>query len=160
MDVSKARALTGGVALVTAVLWPSRQQRRAAEDQRDGFPLSCYPMFTAKRRRTGTVVHLVGVRADGDRQVLPYPLAGTGGLNQVRRQITRAVRDGRSDTLLASVAGRREAAGFSEVRLVSGTYRYDAFFAGDRTPVREGVHAVCPVPARPVTARPSTRVAP
>lgn len=155
MDVSKARALTGGVALVTAVLWPSRQQSRRGKDRRDGFPLSCYPMFTAKRRRTGTVVYLVGVRPDGAHQVLPHTVAGTGGLNQVRRQITRAVRDGRSETLLAAVAGHREAAALREVRLVSGTYRYDAFFAGDRTPVREVLHAVLPV-----TAGPSTRVAP
>jgi len=143
MDHDKTRALAAAAALLAAVLWPVRQQTRA--DRRDGFPLSCYPMFTAKRRRNGTVVHLVGVTAGGGQQLLSYRLAGHGGLNQVRRQLTRAVKDGRSEQVVRGLARRREVAGLAEVRLVSSTYRYDAFFRGDRTPLREVVHATARV---------------
>lgn len=145
MQNSKPQALAAGTALVAAVLWPARQHGRA--DLQDGFPLSCYPMFTARRRKKGTVVHLVGVGPDGGQQVLSHKLAGSGGLNQVRRQLTLAARDGRAEQVLARVARRPEAAGLVEVLLVSSTFRYDAFFAGDRTPVREVVHAAAAVPA-------------
>lgn len=143
MDREQATALTAGTALVAAVLWPLRQQTRP--EPRDGFPLSCYPMFTARRRRNGTVVHLVGVAPDGARTGLSHRLAGPGGLNQVRRQLNAAVRAGRSQHVVDQVARHPGAAGLQEVRLVSGTYRYDAFFAGDRTPVREVVHATAVV---------------
>lgn len=139
MDKEQTRALGAAATLVAAVLWPLRQQTRA--QQRDGFPLSCYPMFTAKRRRSGTVVHLVGVSPGGTRSILSHRLAGHGGMNQVRRQLNLAVRTGRADQVVGQVARRPEVAGLAEVRLVSGTYRYDDFFAGDRTPVREVVHA-------------------
>ncbi len=47
----KAMVLAGGVALLGSVLVPIRQNWRAKP--RDGFPLSYYPMFSAKR--SGTV---------------------------------------------------------------------------------------------------------
>lgn len=145
VDADKGRALAGAGLLLGTVLWPVRQNWRT--ERRDGFPLSYYPMFSAQRRRSGTVVHLVGVDAAGAVRVLPHTLVGTGGLNQVRRQVAREVKEGRA----AVVAGRavdglrRQGTDLVEVRVVSGTYRYDDFFAGRRTPVREVVHAVRPV---------------
>jgi len=37
-----------GLSLLAAVLWPLRENWRAA--RRDSFPLSYYPMFSARRR--------------------------------------------------------------------------------------------------------------
>jgi len=90
-------------ALLGAVITPVRQNWRPVP--RDGFPLSYYPMFSARRRRTGTVTHLVGVDADGRSRVLHYRHAGTGGLNQVRRQIRRSVTEDRADALAERAAG-------------------------------------------------------
>ena len=66
--------------------------------------------------------YLVGLDARGGRRLLPYTLAGTGGLNQVRRQINRAVREGRAEALCRSVASavaeRNDE--FGEVAIVQG----------------------------------------
>jgi hypothetical protein len=141
----KAMVLAGGVALLGSVLVPIRQNWRAKP--RDGFPLSYYPMFSAKRKRHGSVVHLVGVDAEGERRVLRYSYAGTGGLNQVRRQLRRAVAAGRAQEIADNVASavstrpRRSDKSVVEVRVITGRYHYDDFFAGHRQPVDELVHA-------------------
>jgi hypothetical protein len=148
-------ALLASGALLAAVLAPVRQHWRA--EPRDGFPFSCYPMFSARRSAHGTVTHLVGLQDDGSRRVLHHSYLGTGGLNQVRRQLNRSVRDGRAQELATTAAAlvaarpRRGDGAVTEVRVVTGRYRYDAFFAGDREPVREQVHATAAV-HRPVAA--------
>ncbi len=147
--MSKRASLGMGAALLGAMLWPARQNWRPREHRTDGFPLSYYPMFTAQRKQTGTVVHLVGIDATGRRRVLLYSHAGTGGLNQVRRQLRKAVATGRAEQVARTVAhsvGRRGTRGVCEVRVVSGTYRYDEFFAGQPGCVRETVHASASVP--------------
>lgn len=139
--------LAGGASIlvVGAVLWPVTQHWR--EVQRDGFPLSHYPMFTAKRSATVKVTHLVGIDAAGGRHRLPYIYAGSGGLNQVRRQINRAVREGRSEALCESVAARiaRQQEGplgqVVRVQLVIGKYSLADYFAGETRPVSENVLA-------------------
>jgi len=152
--VSPATAVAAGAALLGAVLWPVRQNWRPRRQRRDGFPLSYYPMFSAERMRTGTVVHLVGVDAHGETRWLHYSHAGTGGLNQVRRQLRCEVKAGRAErvasTVAAAVARRGGAAtrGVREVRVVSGTYNYAEFFAGRVVAEREVVHATAAVVSR------------
>lgn len=145
----KVIAYTTSAVLLGAVLAPLRQNWR--RQPRDGFPLSYYPMFSARRKRYGTVVHLVGVDASGKPRVLHYRHAGHGGLNQVRRQIRRTVKAGHAQAL-AEIAARSLArssrsseTGIIEVRVVSSRYAYDDFFAGPRVPEREFVHASAPV---------------
>jgi len=105
----KAIAATASGALVAAVLGPIHQTWRSRP--RDGFPLSYYPMFTAKRKASGQVTHLVGVTADGGTRFLPHGLAGSGGLNQVRRQLARSARRGTADRVCAAVAAKVAASG-------------------------------------------------
>lgn len=144
-------SLAAAGALLGAVLWPLRQHWRA--EPVDGFPLSYYPMFSAKRKRTASVTHLVGVDANGACRRLPYSYAGAGGLNQVRRQLASMVADGLAEATCAAVAeavrgrGRTDCRDLIEVRVVTGTYRYADFFAGRTEAIREIVHARVALPA-------------
>jgi hypothetical protein len=147
----RGKGFAGGLSVLTigAVLSPIVQNWR--EEPRDGFPLSYYPMFSAKRSKTASVTYLVGLYAQGGRRLLPYVYAGTGGLNQVRRQINRAVREGRADKLGQIVAGKVALVGEEPfaavvtVQVVTGKYRLADYFADKRDPISEFVHASCPV---------------
>ena len=147
-----------GALMIGAVLMPVVQNWR--ERPKDGFPLSYYPMFSLKRSDSTTVRYLVGLDAHGRRHLLPHTYAGTGGLNQVRRQINKVVRGGKADTLCrlvaAKVAQRDEErfAGVVTVQVVVGRYRLTDYFAEKRGSVwermdasrtREHVEASCPV---------------
>lgn len=146
-------ALASSALLLAAVLWPVRQNWSSR--RRDDFPLSYYPMFSARRRAHGSVIHPVGVTRDGARLNLPYQLCGTGGFNQVRRQVARHVADGRAQALADWLAERvarstdPALAQVDQVDVVTGRFRYDAYFRGDRLPVGETVHATAPVSRRP-----------
>lgn len=139
--------LAGGfsLALIGAVLWPVVQNWRRRP--RDNFPLSYYPMFSAKRSQRVRVTYLVGHDAHGQRRIISYKLAGPGGMNQVRRQIRRIVRQGRADQLCRAVAGRiahAQAGPWADlvtVQVVTGTYRLDDYFSGKQSPLSEVVHA-------------------
>jgi hypothetical protein len=123
-----AGAVTTGV--VGATLWPLRQYRRPEPERRDGFPLSYYPMFSEKRGQFGSVPFAIGVRADGSEFNMPYPMLGPGGVNQVRRQLSRAVARGRAERharmIAARILERPDCADVVEVRIVNGTYDYDS----------------------------------
>jgi hypothetical protein len=89
-------------------------------------------MFSARRRATARTIHLVGIQRDGGRVCIPHHCVGTGGLNQVRRQIGRACGAGGAPALCATVAGRiaRDAAydGIRAVQVVESSYRIDDYF--------------------------------
>ena len=157
MAWTRSLAAVAGAGLVLVVGWPIRENRKPFDRRRDDFPLSYYPMFSERRGAVGTVHHLIGVDPAGRERVVPHTFAGSGGLNQVRRQINRRVREGRSDTLARRVA--RRVAGSDDprvsdlvrVRVVTSRHRYDDFFAGRRAPLSRRVHAEAPVrrPADP-----------
>jgi hypothetical protein len=148
---AEAVAMIASAALLAAVLAPMREHWQGRPS--DSFPFSCYPMFTAKRSATGTVTHLVGVDGQGRTRVLPHGLLGPGGLNQVRRQLRRAVRKGRAEVTCRLVADRVAAAkgrrydDVVEVRVVTGTYRFDDYFSGTTRPHLFRVHASRPTSA-------------
>ena len=118
---------------------------------RDSFPLSYYPMFSLKRDEIGRVTYLAAFDALGNRFPLAHPIVGSGGLNQVRRQIIKRVDRGEASKLCQSVSsrvGRRQEGRLSDVvtiQVVTGMYRLDGYFAGDKSPVAERVHATCDV---------------
>ncbi len=138
-----------GAAMIAAVLWPIRQNWR--QDKRDGFPLSYYPMFSQRRKERVDLVYLVGLTAGGERRLIPYSYAGTGGLNQVRRQIGRLVRTGTADVVCEAAARRLAAKNDGPlgdvvtVRVVRGRYRLADYFAGDKEPLSERIQATCEI---------------
>ncbi|NOK59665.1 MAG: hypothetical protein GFH27_549285n189 [Chloroflexi bacterium AL-W] len=144
---NQGKWLAGGfsLAMIGAVLWPLVENWR--EKPQDNFPLSYYPMFSAKRSKKAKVSYLVGYDSQGQRHILSYKLAGSGGMNQVRRQIRFLVKHGYAEKLCHDVAERVAQqqtgilADIVRVQVVTGTYRLDTYFHGDRQPLSEQVHA-------------------
>ncbi len=104
-------------------------------------------MFSFKRSKRARVNYLVGVDSRGERHLLPYICAGSGGLNQVRKHINRAVREGRAADLCQRVASSPRLGSLGpfgdvvEVHIVSGEYRLAQYFRGKKEPVSERIHA-------------------
>lgn len=146
---TKIFVITFSVLMILAVLSPIIENLRARPT--DGFPLSHYPMFSSRREETATVYYLVGFDDAGNRQLIHYGYAGTGGLNQVRRQIRRRVRRDEAPKLCEQVAerivsrDRKQLAQVTSVQVVEGTYNLNDYFKGKQAPVEENVHAVCRV---------------
>lgn len=144
--------IAGGLTLLTAaaLLLPLREHRRAVP--KDSFPLSHYPMFSLKRSNRAKVTYLVGLDAGSGRRLLPYGCVGLGGLNQVRRQINRAVREGWVEALCETAAAspllgcQGPLSDVVEVRVVTGDYRLTDYFSGkNRGPRSENILATRPV---------------
>jgi hypothetical protein len=154
--VRKRFAAGFSAVLICAVLSPVQENFRAKP--RDSFPLSYFPMFTAKRDGQYQLNYIVGITAQGERLVIPYNYAGVGGFNQVRRQINRRVSKGKAEKLCQSVAKRlakkvaqkknHPLAGVVTVQILTGRYRFDDYFAGNKTPLSEKMRSSCAVPRR------------
>lgn len=136
-DTVATRAIAGllTAALLTAIALPARKLGRR-EEVRDSFPFSHYPMFSAQRKSYYWVTHLLGIEADGTSRPLHYSYLGTGGLNAVRRQVRRRVRDGDGPMLAeraAELVARRDRPadrGVVRVHVVRGRYLVDPFMRG------------------------------
>src|ERR1051326_6890547 len=145
----KSFAVVLSVAMVGAVLWPIQQNWR--ENPRDNFPLSYYPMFSARREAVETFYYLVGHDARGARHYIRYKLIGSGGGNQVRRQLRKIINDGRAPELARAVAkrlARQKNSPWSDIVSVSvckGKFAVDDFFHGRKEPVQEQVKGSCAV---------------
>lgn len=132
--------------------------------EQDSFPLSTFPMFSEDRRGRVIVPHVIGLSEDGERILPHYSHYGAGGLNQVRKQIARDVRSGRAvpvaQRFADSLAQPPKAGGSTEietmrrierearivrVEVVRSRFVFDEYFAGQRIPRSETIHARCAV---------------
>ncbi|GAA4761923.1 hypothetical protein [Citricoccus nitrophenolicus] len=155
-------ALTAGVALAAVLLSPVRHYFNGKDkNEQDSFPLSTYPMFSDDRKDRTRIPHVAGFTADGRRVIPHYHHFGAGGLNQVRKQIARMVRQGRGVEIaqryadaLAEQQRRPRATGegpgavrrlreadIVRVEVVRSRYFFDTYYAGNTTPQMETVHA-------------------
>lgn len=143
-----AAAFTG--ALLACVLWPLRQNWRPAAERRDGFPLSYYPMFSARRRATVALNYVLVEDRRGGRRCLAHRHLGPGGLNQVRRQLNRMVTEGAADVLArdiaARLAGTGAAAEIGRVHVVRGRFHLDRCFEHHQALGREELLATAELP--------------
>lgn len=151
---ARTRKWTAGVfslVMIVAVASPLAENWRAAPQ--DSFPLSYYPMFSAKRGETARVTYAVGIDADGVIRPLHYRYASGGGMNQARRRINRMVRTGRAEelctTIARNIARRRPTAaldGIVVVEVRTGRFRLGEYFeTAARAPITEFVHHRCQV---------------
>ena len=136
------------LAMLAIVSWPVVENWKA--EPRDSFPLSYYRMFSEDRADRQRLTYLVGLDDRGSRYLIPYQFAGTGGMNQVRRQINRRVEQGEAVELCRSVASRlrrssRRPPGVEQVEVITGTFRMSTYFGGNRAPLEENVRARCAV---------------
>ncbi|MFC7400715.1 hypothetical protein [Citricoccus sp. GCM10030269] len=127
-----------------------RKEQNRRKFAKDSFPLSTYPMFSEDRKDRVRVPHVAGFTAEGERIVPHYSHFGAGGLNQVRKQIARMVRQGRGAEIaqryadsLAEQHGRhrRREADIVRVEVVRSRYVFDTYFGGNVVPQTETVHA-------------------
>lgn len=130
-----------------ATLFPVTENFR--EKPADGFPLSYYPMFSYTVASVQRLNYILGTDEAGTRHVLHYGYAGTGGMNQVRRQIRRRVKHGSAPQLCEEIAARisnsSEEAAVVTVSIATGDFRLDAYLEGRTSPQRERILASCPV---------------
>lgn len=139
----KALAAVLSLAMIGAVLWPLQQNWRA--DPRDSFPLSYYPMFSARREANETFWYVVGRDEQGGRHYVPYRMIGSGGGNQVRRQLRKIVNSGRAPELAHTVArrmARQDREPWSKivrVEVCKGTFAVNEFFHGHKDPLEEQI---------------------
>jgi UDP-N-acetylmuramoyl-tripeptide--D-alanyl-D-alanine ligase len=121
----------------------------------DSFPLSYYPMFSHAHPEIQTFTYVLATDDSARRHYVHYRHCGSGGLNQVRKQIAKIARYGEKDAseLCRAVAGRlaqREPEFFSRltrVSLVSGEFRPTEYFgAGRKEPISERVHGAFEIP--------------
>jgi hypothetical protein len=116
---------------------------------RDSFPLSTFPMFSADIDSTQSIATAVAVGPDGSiGRLVPDVIAGTTVVNQAVTVVADAIASGRADRLCVEIAGRVAAGppnGAVAVEVVTETYDAPAWFDGVRQPVSRHVHARCEV---------------
>lgn len=152
-EPGKRRAALLSMALVAAVVWPIQENWQ--KKPKDSFPLSYYPMFSARREAVETFYYALGIDAEGERHQIPYKMIGDGGGNQVRRQLRKIMNEGRAPELARSIA-RKLARSDSErwskivtIQVCRGKYAVDDFFRGKKEPVSETITGSAPVERRP-----------
>ncbi|MEM7380506.1 MAG: hypothetical protein AAF361_04830 [Bacteroidota bacterium] len=142
MNFSKPQAVLFSAVFLGIVISPIAQNW--ARKPKDSFPLSYYPMFAKKRSENYGLYYVVGHDTLGNKSRIPYRLLGTGGFNQVRRQINRAPKTESGIPLLKKVAqtiahkdkGLYEK--LARLELVKGYYHLENYFLHkDTIPVLE-----------------------
>ncbi|MCP1386506.1 hypothetical protein [Runella salmonicolor] len=143
---AKLIAVACTVGLLLVILWPVRLNWQ--KSPKDNFPLTHYPMFSQMREGKVTMTYLVGVQQDQRRVYLSYQLAGTGGMNQVRKLIRKRA-DKNPEKLCqqvaAQVARKSEYRGVEKVKILKSSFIFDTFFNGDTIPQKNEVLCTCNV---------------
>ncbi|SHI80546.1 hypothetical protein [Aquimarina spongiae] len=142
MKYSQKQVLVISVFVITLILSPVVENW--AGKPKDNFPLSYYPMFSKKRKATYGVYYLIGYDQEQNRHIIPYQFAGTGGFNQVRRQIKKAAKSENAVSFTQKIAQKiaaKKQAPYSQlerIELVKGYYHLENYFSKlDTLPVHE-----------------------
>ena len=145
----KRLALCICLVLIGGVLSPLPQNW--SRRPKDNFPLSYYPMFSAKRDPVETFYYVVGLDAEGQRRYMRHTVIGDGGENQVRKALRNIVQAGGAPELAQTVAQRvaqrsgRRYRDIVSVSICRGKYNVDDYFHGKKEPVSERIYATAEV---------------
>jgi len=148
---SYLKAWVGAVSIVVMGIVVSPVAQNWSNAPEDNFPLSYYPMFTKSRDDLVKIIHVVGLDADGNPYRIRYNVLGSGGMNQVRKQLRRQVKAGDADALCRDVAkylSERKSGPLSRIEsvaVVTSSFDLDQFVQGIGSPSRQIVEATCPV---------------
>ena len=116
---------------------------------RDGLPLSTYPMYSRARSQTVTFATAAGV--DGDGRSVELSLETVGASDDplvVVGELRAAIRDGTADRRCREIAARVDADGeVVAVEVVTETHDVVARVADEPSVLDREVHATCEVPA-------------
>lgn len=121
---------------------------------KDDFPLSNYPMFSRKRDPVAKVYHVVGFSSVGNHRPLPPKAVGTDEIMQAWQTVKLAVRrrpHGARDLCkeVAQYASTHEEYDdLLRIEVRVDWFDTQAYWQGNRKPVRTKVAARCPVPRR------------
>ena len=115
---------------------------------RDGLPLSTYPMYSRARSQTVTFATAAGV--DGDGRSVELSLETVGASDDplvVVGELRAAIRDGTADRRCREIAARIDADGeVLAVEVVTETHDVVARVADEPSVLDRDVHATCEVP--------------
>lgn len=142
MEITKSKAMLVTAVVMLIVLFPVKENW--AEKPKDNFPLSYYPMFAKKRDNHYGMYYVTAMDTLGQKMKISYKLIGTGGFNQVRRQISQARKTESGRPFLKKVAMKVERKSpdlhgrLTSISLVKGYYNLEGFFVEqDTLPVLE-----------------------
>lgn len=148
MKGSWRRGAAAAVAAAVAgvVLWPA-----IAHPDRDGFPLSTYPMFSTPRDDVAELSSVVGIDTSGAQRWLdPRLINGTREVVEAAAVVDAEIGAGEAPRLCAAVAERvrqrgGDVADLDHLEVVSFSFDAVGWFGGRREPLTRDVHASCPV---------------
>lgn len=120
----------------------------------DGFPMSTYPMFSGGKPTPSTTLrYAISIDGAGERRHVPPEMVANAEVLQARAVISRAIQGGKGPAgdlcrqIAARVAGAgAEWRGFTEVRLVTGTFDAVEYLTGRDRTGKETLHVSCKVP--------------
>lgn len=144
---SKKSAVLFSLIIAGLVCWPVTENLKSKPT--DNFPLSYYPMFSFERGTGYTLSYVVGYNTECKRYYIPYKLIGSGGFNQVRRQLRKMVKEDKCDQVLNRVVKRirkQNEAPYNQLmklELVTGRFNFNSYFIEkNKQPENEKVLAV------------------
>ncbi len=120
---------------------------------RDGFPLSTYPMYSRARGDVVTFATARAVDVDGNASTLSLSVIGDSDDPLiVAGELRDAIRDGRADVRCDGIAQRAAARGglpdtIARIEVVTERHDVVAQVEGDASLVDRTVHASCEVPS-------------
>ena len=113
---------------------------------RDGFPLSTYPMFSYDRGRIADIDTAVGIDSSGTtRRLSPELIAGGSEVIHAAATVSKSISRGDTLELCNEIAARARGRDLVSIEVVTERYDVIDWFADDEQPLNVTVHARCEV---------------
>lgn len=141
---SKSTAVILSIVVSGLLLWPVTENLKKTPVDR--FPLSYYPMFSYSRGNSHTLNYITGYDSNNTRFYISYNNISSGGFNQARRQLNKAVRIKTGDAFLQKVKKRIKRKDpqlyhqLVRIEIVKGSFDFNTYYLlGDKQPKNETI---------------------